>query len=100
MLANMKAKVYCLHPGKLIVKAVGRDENGQPTDRAVNALKHFSSQDLIKLYGVDPELCVTWGRDCVGVDHLIHLHPNREGSYELPVMGTPERSNRTRKTQR
>lgn len=100
MLADLKAKKYCLHPGRLLVVVMGRDSRGEPTETPLKAWKYFSAQDLAKAYGVDLELCITWGRDCVGVDHLIHLAPDREGRYELPVMEAPVRSHRESKGKR
>jgi hypothetical protein len=115
MLADMKAKKYCLHPGKLRVKVPERrlredGELGEPTGKTVMAWEIISANDLIEKYGVDKELCVTWGRACVGHNHLIHLFPDREGRYELPrdsglfvaleAMETPARGSRKSKSKK
>ena len=90
-------KKYCLHPGRLLVRVAGRDENGEPNGKFQKAWKYISAQDLIELYSVEESLCVTWGRDAVGNDSLIHLKPDPKGRYELPVMEPPEGSNISRK---
>jgi len=85
MLADMKSKKYCLHPGRMIVEVAGRTEAGEPTNKAVRATRHFGAKDLIEAYGVDEKECVVWSAECVGLDHLIHLRPDIKGRYELPV---------------
>lgn len=100
MLADMKAKVYCLHPGRMKVKVAGHNEKGEPTNKMEWAYRYFKPKDLMELYGIDRKLCVTWGPECVGWDHLIHLKPDPKGIYELPVMEAPSRSSKSRKSQK
>lgn len=101
MLANMKAKKYCLHPGRIKTEDFVKDDDGKPTEKKMECVKYISAKDLIRYYGVDEADCVTWGPSCVGVDHLVHLKPDREGRYELPkVVAAPVKRHRKSKSQR
>ena len=80
----MKAKVYCLHPGKIWYEDFVKDDEGKKTDKKMSGWKYLRESDLARLYGVDEKDCVTWGPECVGVEHLIHLKPDPKGIYELP----------------
>ena len=67
------SKKYILHPGFI--------------ESITDGQKHYiTSDNLMRLYGVNPKECVTFipYRQYPNQDKLIQLHPNIYGDYILP----------------